>query len=45
MNAQDFIIGFVIGTFAGAIIGVVIMCCLQINHGEIDLGESEPKGR
>ena len=39
---------FMFGTVIGSLIGVVLMCCLQINrseHQEIELGDSEPKGR
>jgi len=34
---------FIAGVFLSGVITVVIMACLQINRGEIDLGESEPK--
>lgn len=29
-------LGFVCGVFVGAIMGVVMMCCLQINRDDYD---------
>lgn len=44
---MDEALAFLGGLILGCAIGVFLMCLLQINHGreEIDLGESEPKGR
>ena len=36
---MEFLIGFIVGAFAGGVLGVAVMCLLQINkHTDIDSG-------